>query len=183
MRFFEPWVGPLYWSEGVDGVRLLILGEAHYGTKEVETRDFTQRMVREWGQGERMKFFTMIQQLVQRRDAGYVTDEERRAFWDHVAFYNYIQEFTGEEARIRPTGAMWATAEACYLETLEELKPHVVVALGTDLAAHLPEPRGDIQVLKVQHPSSYGFRVTDWTTRMSEALAGARGRLFSPGQS
>ena len=31
MRVFEPWIGTQYRTTGLDGLRVLVLGESHYG--------------------------------------------------------------------------------------------------------------------------------------------------------
>lgn len=57
MRVFDPWVGSKYWSTGYGGVRVLILGESHYGDIGTESATFTTEVVKKWGQDNRLKFF------------------------------------------------------------------------------------------------------------------------------
>ena len=89
------------------------------------------------GTGQTDRFFTSTQKLV----AGigtdvWVTDEQRSAFWEQVAFYNFVQAFTGSEARCRPTQKMWVAASPAFLATIAELKPQVVVVLGIKLKGY-----------------------------------------------
>jgi len=55
MRIFDPWVGSKYRSSGFGGVRVLILGESHYGIG-TESATFTTDVVKEWGQDKRTAF-------------------------------------------------------------------------------------------------------------------------------
>jgi hypothetical protein len=64
MRVFDPWIGSRYMSDGIRGIRLLILGEAHYGISGHETNAFTTEVVRSLGQQGRFRFFSTTQRLV-----------------------------------------------------------------------------------------------------------------------
>jgi len=171
MRVFDPWIGQKYWTDGLRGVRVLILGESHYGTEGTEKRSFTTDIVREWGQEKRLRFFTITQQLFQDIGSSLPSDAQRVEFWDSVAFYNFIQSFVGEEARISPTHAMWRAASDAFLATVSELRPQLIVVLGLELRSQLPQLPKDLPVCNVQHPSSYGFRVSEWQSVVSDALA------------
>ena len=174
MRVFDPWVGAQYWTVGLGGVRVLILGESHYGDIGAESATFTTEVVREWAQDKRHRFFTVTQKLV----AGigtdeWVTDEERAAFWEQVAFYNFVQAFPGPEPRYRPTQEMWAAASPAFLATLAELKPQVVVILGIELQGYLPEVPNGIHLCFAQHPSSRGFQYGQWQPAIQAAIKAA----------
>jgi hypothetical protein len=173
MRVFDPWVGSKYWSAGYGGVRILILGESHYGDIGTESATFTTEVVKEWGQGKRLSFFTTTQMLVAGIGKGkgkQVTDEQRAAFWEQVAFYNFVQAFTGPESRCRPTPEMWAAASPAFLATIAELKPQVVVVLGIELRRHLPDIPDNIHVCCAQHPSSRGFNIEEWQPAIQAAI-------------
>jgi hypothetical protein len=159
MRVFDPWIGSQYRSEGLRGVRILILGESHYGDIGTESATFTTEVVKEWGQKKRHRFFTVTQKLVAGIGKGEsVTDEQRAAFWEQVAFYNFVQAFPGPQPRTRPTKEDWADAAPVFLATMADLKPQVVVVLGVQLQGHLPDIPNSIQVCFVRHPSSRGFQ-------------------------
>lgn len=162
MRTFDPWVGSRYRTDGLSGVRVFILGESHYGDAGTESRSFTAEVVREWGQEKRLRFFTLTQKLVLGLGPGWVPSEERAEFWERVAFYNFVQCFTGPEPRYRPIEDMWQSAAQPFLETLSELKPHLLVVLGFELRRRLPAIPESIYVCHVQHPSSVGFRLSEW---------------------
>lgn len=171
MRVFNPWVGSKYWSAGLGGVRVLILGESHYGDIGTESATFTTEVVKEWAQDKRNRFFTVTQKLVAGMDTNkWVTDEQRAAFWEQVAFYNFVQAFPGPGPRYRPTEAMWVAASPAFLSTIAELKPQVVVVLGIKLQGYLPDIPNGIHVCFAQHPSSRGFQYGQWQPAIQAAI-------------
>ena len=169
MRTFKPWIGAKYQTEGLNSLRLLILGESHYGVPEDEDADFTIGVIRKLAQDQRFRFFTVTQKLISGQ-AGYVTNEERREFWEHVAFYNFIQEFPGPSAKIRPTEQMWTDACEPYLSTVHELDPHLVIALGSELGRRVPKQPDHLKFCWIQHPSSFRFDRTYWRGVVAEAI-------------
>ena len=143
MRTFKPWKGKEYECYGLFGVKILLLGESHYGTCESESdkKIFTKKVVcsvieekDKAGNKKKRPFFTKILRLVTLKQV-VSTEESRKEFWNKVAFYNYIQEFVPK--RKPPTKKMWANAGDHLLETIEELKPNVIVVLGVRLRKHL----------------------------------------------
>lgn len=174
MRAFDPWVGKKYWLEGLSGVRVLLLGESHYGDAGTESPTFTAEIVKEWAQSKRSRFFTVVQKLVLGLGASdWVSDEQRSEFWERVAFYNFVQAFSGGEPRVRPSAQMWSAAAKPFLATVEELKPQVLVVLGYELQGHLPIIPPGIRVCEVQHPSSRGFRYERWQPTIRAAIQSA----------
>jgi len=157
-RIFNPWVGANYQTGGAIGIRILILGESHYGTRGRESSDTTPKLIRRLGQDCRFAFYTKVQKLIQNR-TDYVTDDERRSFWDDVAFYNFIQRFPGDGPRIRPTEKMWAHAPDAYLQTVRELKPELIIIMGRELQSHVPYIETKMQsdnfprICEIDHPS------------------------------
>ena len=171
---FEPWVGAEYWNGGFKGVRLLILGESHYGDAGTEHPQFTKDVVRQWGQQNRLAFFTKIAKLALGRAAGvWITNEERSAFWEQVAFYNFVQKFV-PEARHRPSPEMWDHACEPFQKVIETLKPHVILVLGQELAAHIPSVTSEITLCSIQHPSYSGFQYEPGMTQLASCLTAAK---------
>jgi hypothetical protein len=174
MRVFEPWVGGNYRTTGLDGLRVMVLGESHYGAPDTEKPSTTQDVVRKWGQSRRHRFFTLTQKVITGTDAG-LSRADRRAFWEQVAFYNFIQRFVGDGPRVRPTQALWDDAAGPLLAVIEELKPHVLVVFGRALDAHLPPLPDDVVVVRLTHPAGRGFRLALAQQATRAALATARG--------
>lgn len=136
---FDPWVGSRYESSDVFGVRVLVLGKSHYGKASELCTAFTSTVVRNLAQGRRDTFFTKVSKvLLGLDDDSNLGDEARAEIWEHVAFYNYVQQLVGDSAGSRPTSEMWAAAAAPFLGILKELQPQAVLVLGKVLEAHLP---------------------------------------------
>jgi hypothetical protein len=178
VRTFDPWIGSQYRSEGYRGVRLLILGEAHYSS-ERERSTFTIEMIRSLAQQGRFRFYSATQRLVV-GGRGWLSEPERRDFWERVAFYNYIQTFPGSRPRERPTPEMWAAARAPFLATIAELDPQLVLVLGRELRRNLPELPTRLKACEVPHPSSRGFRYATWQPEVQAALNEAVNSLVAP---
>ncbi|WP_370621706.1 hypothetical protein NMD10_27700 (plasmid) [Citrobacter portucalensis] len=167
---FLPWVGERYHSSRY-GVRVLVLGESHYGVQEDYTPDFTRDVVNGHAFQSGFRFFTMITTLL-RGSPGCADEEERREAWQHVAFYNYVQEFVGDAGRIRPTRAMWRDAAAALEEVVTELRPDVILVLGYQMWDHLPEL--PVTWACVKHPCggmSYDEAIPEFNRAIAEALS------------
>ncbi|WP_412067213.1 hypothetical protein [Rubrivirga sp. IMCC43871] len=170
-RTFDPWIGPRYESEGLDALKLLIVGESHYGPAGNEDADFTRRVVQSQGRGERYRLFTATAKLVLGQDD--ISDTERVSFWDRVAFVNYVQEFVTEDAqdRARPSEDAWAEAREPFLATVEDVSPDAVLVLGKELGSRLPDLSVPVHV--VNHPSRF-FARSKWQPGVQSFLASAR---------
>lgn len=153
---FHPFVGEKY-HDSRYGLRVLVLGESHYNPIgwEEYSPDFTQRVVDDLAYVPGKLFFSKLTNILLGR-RGYPTNEERREAWQHVAFYNFIQEFVGGEARVAPTRAMWAAAQAPLVEVVRQLEPDVIIVLGSRLwnkVGELP-PHFPVEWCSIIHPSS-----------------------------
>ena len=176
MRFFDPWVGSEYRDGGLYGLRVLILGESHYDSSDKLRESYTIDCIRDIGQRRRFRFFTVVQSLMQGTRGG-VSDAERAAFWERVAYCNFVQKFAAPGPRVAPTPEMWSAGGAALVQTVGELSPHLVVALGERLWPRLPELPAGVSVCEVRHPSGRGFRYADWQPVVRKALVAAGGTL------
>lgn len=175
-RTFDPWVGSKYQSDGIDGIRVLFLGESHYGETSDIYPEYTSDIVRKYGQNERAAFFTKVAKLI----LGYgkeewISDSDRAEAWEKVAFYNYIQSILPKE-RERPTPEMWEQAPPYFFQTLDELKPQVVVVLGLELMRNIPPAPEGIIVCSSVHPSASSFSY-DAIAQIKNAISQAAGTL------
>jgi hypothetical protein len=171
---FEPWVGDNYEEVLEDGIQLLILGESHYGTSGPDDASFTQRVVATHGQENRHAFFTKTAKLVLGLTSeDYLSDEQRRQFWDRVAFYNYVQEYAGETPEGTISTDMWEAAKKPLLTVLDRLTPNALLVLGKGTGDHLPDEIGDmdLDICIVTHPSSSRFSYDDNQQNVRSMLA------------
>lgn len=178
MRFFfflKPWVGSGYRDGGLYGLRVLILGESHYDSSDNLRESYTIDCIRDIAQRRRFRFFTAVQSLMQ-GTRGWVPDAERAAFWERVAYCNFVQSFA-PGPRVAPTPEMWSAGGAALVQTVGELSPQLVVALGERLWPRLPEMPAGVNVCEVRHPSGRGFRYAVWQPLVRKAVVAAGGTL------
>lgn len=173
-RTFDPWIGPDYYRSGLNGLRLLILGESHYGTPEKERRDFTKDVVRRLGlrmEGKH-RFFTITAKVVLGRGKDGVSKSEMVNFWNSVAFYNYIQSIV-PKARKSPSRVMWLAGKAPFLDTISELRPDAVLVLGEKMGKdYLSQYAERIPpYCWITHPSSSRFSYGECMPKVQEFLA------------
>lgn len=166
---FLPYVGEKY-ARSRYGVRVLVLGESHYGHEDDYAPDFTQNVVRSEAFKPGFRFFSMITTML-RGSTDWPTEKERREAWAHVAFYNYVQEFVGESGRIRPTTSMWRNSETAFMEVVTELRPDVIVVMGHQLWDRLPD--APVTWVRVKHPCG-GLRNSEAREAFDAGIAEAR---------
>lgn len=167
---FQPWIGNKYFDDNCFGVRVLVLGESHYGDNSEVRPTLTTEVVRGLAQQKRHQFFTKISKILLGigKDI-WLDDKERGDIWEHVAFYNYIQGFVGSEPRVRPLFELWSLSEEPFLEVIEKLSPSVILVLGKELAMHIPKLSENIQICCIQHPST-GFVYEKWNPIFKNSL-------------
>lgn len=177
---FKPWIGSQYFNPNYFGLRVLVLGESHYGNVAEFHPNFTIEVVRDLAQNHRHSFFTKISKVLLGLDQHtHIGNSERKEIWEHIAFYNYIPGFVAEDPRQRPTLAMWSTAKQPFLDIIQELSPHVVLVLGKALSTHIPTLPEHIEICAIQHPST-GFSYQQWNPLFAESIKRARKRLDLP---
>ena len=174
---FKPWVGSKYYSDNQFGIRILLLGESHYGDKD-EGENFTIEVVKKWGQGveqgESLPFFKKVAVSVLNLDSAYeLSDVDRKEFWEHVAFYNYVQTIVGEGPRERPLEDMWEESKPLFYGVLDNLKPDLIIVLGKELSYNLPKV--DVDTCVVKHPST-GFSYSVWNPKIKEAIGNVKSK-------
>jgi hypothetical protein len=130
---FQPWVGSLYGRHSPFGVSVLVLGESHYDEGYAQGDRLTEFVVRGHmeARGKQYAFWTKIGRTFTGPDYGDAAS--RRAFWESIAFYNYVQDFVGTAARQRPTEEHFRSSWPAFTSLLAALKPDVVVTLGFGL--------------------------------------------------
>jgi hypothetical protein len=170
---FEPWTGSKYETTGIADIRVLIIGESHYGIDSEASTEFTTEVVNNCvylDEYPRRPFFKKVSKLVLRMQTGqYLSDELHRDTWDRVAFYNYIQDIL-PAARMRPTGEMWEHAERVFPIAIAKLNPDLVIVMGKELRRHFPTSLCKAEVCFTEHPSSSSFTYLPWIVEIQDAI-------------
>ena len=193
---FLPWVGEYYGDNSRFGLSLLILGESHYGNENELDREFTRRLTQEYVDGDwSHAFWTEIGMMV----LGFDKDQfDRRDFWEHVAFYNYVQSTAGSGARQAPSSKQFSESESAFFQVLESLTPDLVIMLGKRLWNSAPSigrvgesivikekkglvwfypiSNGEVMTLAVNHPASFGFDPHSWHSVIKSAIETVKNR-------
>jgi hypothetical protein len=204
---FKPWVGKHYnRPECLFGVKLMILGESHYSREEPSDKDAprfapkhgdlhnpkkkaeekatTIRVIKKFGIGHpenQGRTFTKIAKLVLNRRVGQLTEAERSDVWQHLVFYNFVQEYVGKEARVRPTSQMWAKGVEPLLSVLRKYDPELILVLGNELKDNVKltlddyEGKSNATVCYVRHPAT-SFSYEIWCPEFQKALMKAKHR-------
>jgi hypothetical protein len=175
--YFTPVVGEHYDDGLVDGVRVLILGESHYASiaKQAEWgRDCTQINYDDYTDDScnfdnESQFFKKLPRILTRKTD--VTMLESAAAWRRIAFSNFVQEFVGEFAGIRPKAAQWKQGQLALTELADKLDPHVILVLGSKLWDHIKKGRSSEEhSIAADHrdryiwliPTKSGFARSSW---------------------
>lgn len=173
---FHPWVGKHYGLKSDFGIRLLVLGESHYHEDlKFSDSDFTQEVVRTWGQERRSRFFTVIAKVLLRTE-GWISDDERSKIWEHVAFYNFVQSIVGDGPRIEPTFRQWCEAQTPFATVLQSLEPDAVLVLGWRPAEHILHQPANVSFGTIAHPSSSRLQYKEAIPAFEKLLTEARRR-------
>ena len=172
---FLPWVGDRYFGGNRYGLRLLVLGESHYGDPtEHRDRDFTRWVVRHFGQERRARFFTRTAKvLIEDRDPGWISDAQRAEVWEHVAFYNFVLTVM-EGPGHAPSNQHWEAAQAPFRTVLDVLFPQAVLILGRRVNDHVKQRPDGIHFRCISHPSWPSMRYRDAVPVFQELLRAAR---------
>ena len=150
---FLPFVGEKY-EEGIRGKKILVLGESHYcgdldcskcpkcerANMQPCCRDITKDVMHEYIINYSGEKYEQTFLCFERAFSGKVlkTQEEREEFWNHVAFYNYIQNAQSGPRRTPHIANPEDCAEA-FKTILETLMPDAVIVWGDRLYKVLPD--------------------------------------------
>lgn len=176
-----PWVGPNFDSPSnfVNGLRILVVGESHYGTgAKVGTAvpDLTNEVVTKYQSGEwSIPLLTKTISVITGRPASEMGYRWVREAWNDLAFYNYIPVLVAEGPRAFES-SLWSLGGAEFESVLADLKPDMIIALGYrlwDNALHRHSAKDsdastahssaikcgerEIPTLRIMHPSAPGF--------------------------
>lgn len=165
---FRPWVGSSYSTDGFAGLRVMLLGESHYTGSDEPRPTITEEVVERYLEKGGMDFFTKAMRSVDPECE--TTGDSRRAFWNSVAFYQFVQQSVGSGPGQRPTDAMWKESVGPFVTVLNQLRPDAIVVFGKTLWKHLP-PGTDSLVRSAEGGDSVELRIFA-TGDGHEAVAG-----------
>lgn len=150
---FLPWIGDkyeegIYYDEngelqyGTDkGKKVLVLGESFYWDDEDDGNGkmFIPELIKDFidPQSEFLPYKRTFIKF-ERAMAGTELDKENsRKFWEHVMFYNYVQEPL-RGTRLSPTAEQYEIAAESFHSLLKICCPNLVIAWGIRLYNNLP---------------------------------------------
>lgn len=143
---FKPWIGNHY-ENGIDNRKILILGESHYCCNPGEcdgcvdqTNEIILKQIDEHrADYESNPFYTKLAKLFLRKGKGEnISLNEKKLFWNSVAFYNYIQMSVGEEPRIAPSEEMFEKSWEIFQKLIEAITPDFILIVSQRLWNGLP---------------------------------------------
>src|SRR3954468_23948783 len=121
------WIGSDFHAPG-KGV--LILGESTYDTELVADS------IRNWIRGARDQTFSRIFNSFSGHHTDDASPAERAAFWESVAFCNFVQQAVGTTCDDRPDDTHYSGATTSLPVVLQRIQPRAVLILGSEQGAH-----------------------------------------------
>ena len=163
---FAPWVGSQYAEQGFRGLRVLLLGESHHGSRHNERPSATPEIVRALAMGGKhplakkklgwhSHYSKILTSLHDQNSAANFGPRRRAAFWEQVAYFNVIQQFM-PPGRQTPAPDLWRLGMLALAEVLQVLQPQIVVCFSKRCGEHVQERVSAVPLVVVNHPSS-GF--------------------------
>lgn len=183
---FLPWIGTHY-AKGVNGKRVMALGESHYCNHPNEAvPELTNSVILDLlNPNSEHEAYKNTYTKFERALAMKVLDaREKAVLWNSIAFYNYVQ-VPMSAARTSPTKDDFTDATEAFFSVLNQHLPDILIVWGQRLYNNLPKrghqgqdlilPDGKIietwiyplsnghsvYILPINHPSS-GFSWEYW---------------------
>lgn len=147
--FFQPFVGKDYWSGGIFGHRILVLGESHQCDEECsdcglvslhpECASYTSRVMGDYLNENKPREPWMHTYLkFERSLVGHETDwPERQQIWQSVLFFNFLQ-VTMLKPRQAGTKEQYQQAAKPFYDVIDEYRPEYIIAWGERLWGAMP---------------------------------------------
>ncbi|MBY0261633.1 MAG: hypothetical protein K2Q20_04785 [Phycisphaerales bacterium] len=106
------------------------------------------------------------------------THAERLAWWNGIAFYNFVHGTVGNTSSDRPTPAMYIAARECLPPVLDQLRPRGVWILGKEQAEYSAElvQRFGASYEVTSHPTSWGLPSAQLAASWTSLLERVRNR-------
>lgn len=155
---FEPWIGELYF-EGINGKKIMILGESHYCANENDaTPDITNRVINDLfnPDSEHESYKNTYTKFIRALSGNFSrsSTNEKKEWWNKVLFYNYVQ-FPISSARQAPSSKEFVDSADAFFEVLNLYKPDCVLVWGTRLYKNLPRQGHQLPDLIIDSRESF----------------------------
>ena len=175
---FRPWVGENYHTDGIFGKKILVLGESHYCKEDknrnpacialghcsydcmnedcyAQTKDVVGVVVNNYtGQKHEQTFLKFAQSVMGKE----LSKKELSAFWQSVAFYNYMQH--SQSGPSRPIEFSECDYSEAFREVIESLMPDYIIVWGVRLwRTFLPDWGGTRSEITLEN----GDQTPGWT--------------------
>jgi hypothetical protein len=161
-RRHDVWLGTQY---GLSGQRILVLGESWYGGLE-PLSTFIPRWARK---EERDYTYSRLFNACSGHHTSKASAAARLAWWQTIAFANFVEGSIGPTRDTRPSRAQFSAAAIRLPLLLTELMPTVVWILGIEQSGH-SQPvisSAKIAIVTSPLPAAYGIRTSrlqsDWS--------------------
>ncbi len=158
---FCPWIGKDYFSDGLHGKKIFILGESHYADT-LTSNQFTINIIeKQINNQQTIKFFNKIERLLSDHEQTYQMNQtDREHFWNNVVFYNYIQEpFNKPREKVLPAHWENSLTIECFEKAIHTTNPDFLLVFGKRLSVNMKHPVDmNYKIISFMHPSSFFFR-------------------------
>jgi hypothetical protein len=146
--FFKPWIGEYYdTNKSVFSKKILIVGDSHYGEDNgIDTYDnFTTEVINDYldpnhsasWKGTFTKFMNSFVKNTKHETCS------KNKLWSSVSFYNYLQEFAGNDARLTHEYDYKKDRDIlAFCSVLSSLQPEVIISWGNNVWDALPRNLG-----------------------------------------
>lgn len=146
MSYVRPWIGAQYFSRGIHGTRILIVGESAYkkggyppgfDESNLNISLVGDAIGQDEGQAHRKKskFFTRIAWIFGYDPRAY---EQRKELWSSLAYCNFITSiFVGPKEK--PLPEHWESGKEAFIRILRDTSPDIAICFGQRVWLHIPK--------------------------------------------
>ena len=202
MQIVKPWIGSQYLSGGINGKKILIVGESAYKPggypPDYDYSRHTLNLADDAiGHDEgrsywnKSRFYTRISRIFGSDPHSY---ENRKALWNSLAYCNFIPDLLSGP-RVNPQAMQWNLAKQTFPEVLSLTSPDVAICFSKRMWVHISKT-GDsevenelncyarkamftlsdgssVQLLSFKHPTAPRFKWEHVKEILNEQITGA----------
>jgi hypothetical protein len=150
--FFEPWVGKKYFKAGFEGIKILVLGEAHWCTNSNNcceycgspktcplTNDASKRFINyKKKKGKVELWMPTWTKFINVFNGKKVNNDDVINFWESIIFYDYVQR-PMLKSRISPSKEDFINGKIGFEGVCKKYTPDLIIVWGKRLWGKLPD--------------------------------------------